>query len=128
VTGYLLDTHALLWWVDDDRRLSAEVRETIVGAERVVASDVSLWELVVTCGIGKLDLDPDAWRWFEDHASASRFGALAISRPHLRQVTSLPLHHRDPFDRLLIAQAIVEDLTIITADAAFDAYEVGRTW
>ena len=128
MTGYLLDTHALLWWVDDDSRLSAEVRETIAGAERVVVSDVSLWELVVKCGIGKLDLDPDGGTWFERHTSASRLGELPISRSHLRRVTSLPLHHRDPFDRLLIAQAIVEDLTIVTGDEMFAAYGVRRTW
>jgi PIN domain nuclease of toxin-antitoxin system len=128
VSAYLLDTHALLWWVDDDPRLSAVARETIASAERVVVSDVSLWELVVKSSIGKLELDPEPGTWFERHTAASRFGELPISRTHLRLLTSLPLHHRDPFDRLLIAQAIVEDLTIVTPDAAFENYPVRSTW
>lgn len=128
MTSYLLDTHALLWWVDDDSRLTAQVRDVIAGAERVVASDVSLWEMIIKTGIGKLSLEPDAGKWFDRHTAASRFGELAISRAHLRELQALPMHHRDPFDRLLIAQARVEDLTLITNDPHIAEYDVAVAW
>lgn len=128
MTSYLLDTHALLWWVDDDPRLDAHVRTTIATAERVTVSDVTLWEVIIKCGVGKLTLDPDAGKWFERHTTASRFGELAISRAHLRAVQALPMHHRDPFDRLLIAQATVENLTLISNDASFARYDIDVVW
>jgi len=128
MTDFLLDTHALLWWVNDDDRLDARAREVIATAERVVVSDVSLWELIIKCGVGKLTLNPDAGKWFERHTAASRFGELAISRAHLRGVQTLPMHHRDPFDRLLIAQAAVENLTLISNDARFAQYDITLIW
>jgi PIN domain nuclease of toxin-antitoxin system len=128
VTAYLLDTHTLLWWVADDRRISDSLRATISTAERVIASDVSLWELTIKCSIGKLRLTPDAGRWFRQHTEASRFGELAISHSHIERVGTLALHHRDPFDRLLIAQAIEEALVLITADGAFADYPVECLW
>ena len=128
MTDFLLDTHALLWWVNDDDRLDARAREVIATAERVVVSDVSLWELIIKCGDGKLTLNPDAGKWFERHTAASRFGELAISRAHLRGVQTLPMHHRDPFDRLLIAQAAAENLTLISNDASFAQYDINVLW
>lgn len=128
MTDFLLDTHALLWWVNDDDRLDARAREVIATAERVVVSDVSLWELIIKCGVGKLTLNPDAGKWFERHTAASRFAELAISRAHLRGVQTLPMHHRDPFDRLLIAQAAVENLTLISNDASFAQYDINVLW
>jgi PIN domain nuclease of toxin-antitoxin system len=125
---YLLDTHALLWWVSDDARLSATAREAISTAGRVLASDVSLWELAVKSSIGKLTLEPTAGEWFGRHTIASRFGELSITRRHLGEVETLPLHHRDPFDRLLIAQARIERLTVMTSDAAFADYDVRTMW
>jgi PIN domain nuclease of toxin-antitoxin system len=128
VTDYLLDTHALLWWVSNDQRLAVTARKIISTATRVVASDVSLWEMAVKCSIGKLQLQPTSGDWFERHTAASRFGALAITRRHMGDVEKLPLHHRDPFDRMLIAQARAENLTIITVDAAFNDYDVTTIW
>ena len=128
MTSYLLDTHALLWWVDNDSRLDPRVRDEIATAERVMVSDVSLWELIIKCGVGKLTLSPDAGKWFERHTAASRFGELAISRAHLHAVQTLPMHHRDPFDRLLIAQATVENLTLISNDSTFAPYDINVLW
>jgi PIN domain nuclease of toxin-antitoxin system len=125
---YLLDTHALLWWVSDDARLSATAREAISTAGRVLASDVSLWELAVKSSVGKLTLEPTAGEWFERHTIASRFAELSITRRHLGEVETLPLHHRDPFDRLLIAQARIEHLTLISSDSAFADYDVRTMW
>lgn len=128
MTDYLLDTHALLWWVNDDDRLDGGIRDVIATADRVVVSDVSLWELIIKCGVGKLTLSPDAGKWFERHTAVSRFAELAISRAHLRGVQTLPMHHRDPFDRLLIAQAAVENLTLISNDASFAQYDINLLW
>jgi PIN domain nuclease of toxin-antitoxin system len=83
MTAVLLDTHALLWWATDDRRLSRAARETIGDADRAIASDVTLWELAVKCGIGKVELSGGPGAWFEFHTSASRFAELAITRLHL---------------------------------------------
>ena len=128
MTSYLLDTHVLLWWVDNDVRLDARVRDTIATAERVMVSDVTLWEVIIKCGVGKMRLDPNAAKWFERHTAASRFGELAITRAHLRAVQALAMHHRDPFDRLLIAQATVESLTLISNDATFARYDISVLW
>lgn len=128
MTSYLLDTHALLWWVDNDSRLDPRVRDEIATAERVMVSNATLWELIIKCSVGKMTLNPDAGKWFERHIAASRFGELAISRAHLRAVQALPMHHRDPFDRLLIAQATVEDLTLISNGSTFAQYDINVLW
>lgn len=128
MSGYLLDTHALLWWLDDDRRLPASLRRVIESARRVVVSDVSLWELAVKVSVGKFEASPDVLTWFERHLDAERFGELAISRRHIAHLARLPLHHRDPFDRLLVAQSRVDGLTLVTRDAAFDSYDVETIW
>lgn len=128
MSDLLLDTHALLWWVADDERLTDVARDAISNAALVVASDVSLWELTVKAGIGKLHLDPTAVDWFEHHTARSRFRELAISRRHLADLASLPMEHRDPFDRLLIAQARVENLVLVTGDVVMTKYEVRTLW
>lgn len=128
MTAVLLDTHTILWWVADDPRLSDTARDAIANSSRVVASDVTLWELAIKCSVGKIKLDQGAGPWFERHTAASRLGQLSITRRHLQEVETLPLHHRDPFDRLLIAQARIEDLTVLTIDAAFANYDVAILW
>jgi PIN domain nuclease of toxin-antitoxin system len=128
MTAVLLDTHALLWWVADDPRLSRNARQAIGDADRAIASDATLWELAIKCSIGKLELSGGAAAWFEHHTNASRFGELAIARAHLAEVERLPLHHRDPFDRLLIAQARLENLQLVTIDEVFSKYGVVTVW
>ena len=124
----LLDTHALLWWVADDERLSLAARGAISSADSVVASDVSLWELTVKSSIGKIRLDTSVSDWFEHHTARSRFRGLPIARRHLAELALLPLTHRDPFDRLLIAQARIENLTLVSGDAEIVKYEVRTLW
>lgn len=124
----LLDTHALLWWVADDERLSQAARGAISSADSVVASDVSLWELTVKSSIGKIRLDPSVAEWFEHHITRSRLRGLAIARRHLAELALLPLMHRDPFDRLLIAQARIENLTLVSCDGEIGKYEVRTLW
>lgn len=128
MSGLLLDTYALLWWVEDDERLSSAARGAISTADSVVASDVSLWELTVKASIGKLRLDPSVAQWFEHHTARSRFRGLPISRRHLAELALLPMAHRDPFDRLLIAQARIENLTLVSSDCEIATYEVRTLW
>lgn len=118
----LFDTHAMLWWIGGDDRFLKSVREIVFDpATEVLISTVSYWEATIKTGIGKLSFDID-------HLEAERiynaFGLLDLSTAHIRRLTVLPMHHRDPFDHLLIAQAIEEDAAIVTADAAFSAYPV----
>jgi PIN domain nuclease of toxin-antitoxin system len=128
VSRLLLDTHELLWWTTDDDRLPTSARNAIAAAEVVYASDATLWELCVKSSIGKLHLRPNAATWFEQQLRLARFTRLGIAPRHIAAVESLPLHHRDPFDRLLICQAFEENLTVVTTDGKFAAYEVPTLW
>jgi PIN domain nuclease of toxin-antitoxin system len=109
-----LDTHTLLWWLDDPQLLSRAAREAIEdGGTTVYVSAVVVWEIVIKRALGKLDAPDD----IEAAMVANRFLALPMTVPHALAVRSLPDHHRDPFDRLLIAQARHEGLTLVTRDA-----------
>jgi PIN domain nuclease of toxin-antitoxin system len=118
----LLDTHALLWWLADDERLGPQSRALIANpANTILVSVVSLWELTVKRRIGKLSAD------IEEIASAADqqgFVPLSIQRPHLKTLAGLPMHDRDPFDHLLIAQAISEDAAFISSDRHAIQYSV----
>lgn len=120
----LLDTHAFLWWSDDDPRLKAGPRRAIVKAESVVVSAASAWEAAIKIALGKLRMRTP----FEQAVKVNAFESLLITFSHAAAVTSLALHHRDPFDRMLIAQAIAERLTIITHDRRFEPYGVPILW
>lgn len=119
----LLDTHVLLWWLADDQRLGEAARAALADAtNRVWVSAVSIWEVRIKQRIGKLELPPS----FADAVASSGFDDLAFTSTHAHAVERLPDHHRDPFDRALIAQAKIEDLTLVTADARLAAYDVDR--
>ncbi|MBN1426221.1 type II toxin-antitoxin system VapC family toxin [Candidatus Fermentibacteria bacterium] len=117
----LLDTHILLWWLADSPELDQAPKEAIGDRENVVfISAASLWEIMIKKALGKLDL-PDE---FEAVVSQEPFLHLEVSAAHAFMVGRLPPHHRDPFDRMLIAQALVEGLTLVTADPFIRKYEV----
>jgi PIN domain nuclease of toxin-antitoxin system len=117
----LLDTHAVLWWLAGGDALSAAAREAIESPESVVhVSAASAWEMSIKRAKGRLDSPTD----LGDAIDASGFQELPITVEHAHTAGALPLHHADPFDRVLIAQAQVEDLTIVTRDKAFAAYGV----
>ena len=116
----LLDTHVFLWWRSVPRRLGPEARKVIAEAEIVYVSMASAWEAVIKVSIGKLKLEAR----FEDGVSESGFQPLPIRFRHIDRLASLPLLHRDPFDRMLIAQALADDLTIVTEDRRIADYEV----
>lgn len=125
----LLDTHVLLWWVDDDPQLSTQARNLISDAENdCYVSLVSAWEMAIKCATGKLKLAVSVHRYYQEHLPANDFLLLPIDLKHATLVETLPLHHRDPFDRLLIAQSWQEGLTLVSSDTAFDAYGATRIW
>ena len=126
---YLLDTHALLWSADDDPRLGQSARETILDdASTLTVSVASAWELSIKTGAGKLVLAPTAMKWFKQATRVGRIQVLAVELVHLDELESLPRHHGDPFDRLMICQARALGLTVITGDRAFAAYDVETLW
>ncbi len=118
----LLDTHALLWWLADDDQLGPQARELIEDpGNDVLISVVSLWETVVKARVGKLEADIGE---ISDAVQREGFVLLNIGATHLLALSRLPMHHRDPFDHLLIAQAIAEDATFISEDRNTSRYPV----
>lgn len=120
----LLDTHYLIWSLSADRRLSGRALELVSDPEQVVmVSIVSLWEIAIKSNLGKLEVEGGI-----DGVMAKLpdmgFDVLGLSNEHVAAVAKLPLHHRDPFDRMLIAQAKHEDLYLLTVDPHFGAYDV----
>jgi PIN domain nuclease of toxin-antitoxin system len=115
----LLDTHIVLWWLADDPSLSQGIRDMLGDNANVVAvSSATVWEVAIKASIGKLEIDEN---WI-DELSADGFKQLPISWPHTDRVRTLPAIHGDPFDRLLIAQAIEERFTLVTADSIIPTY------
>jgi PIN domain nuclease of toxin-antitoxin system len=120
----LLDTHVILWWQRDDRRLNAEARETIATADIVWVSAVSAWEVSIKTMLGRLSLAEP----FRALVAADDFCELPLTIEHAEALRALPRRHGDPFDRVLAAQAQVEGAIIVTHDRAFDAYGVRVLW
>jgi PIN domain nuclease of toxin-antitoxin system len=125
----LLDSHALLWWILDTSQLTHNAREVVArNSESVLVSAVSAWELAIKFRLGRL---PDAANLISDFSSAMEnegFQVLAVTAAHGIRAGLLPLHHKDPFDRMLVAQAQAENVPIISNDTVFDGYGVRRLW
>ncbi|AZD55743.1 type II toxin-antitoxin system VapC family toxin [Pseudomonas chlororaphis subsp. aurantiaca] len=115
----LLDTHILLWTLSDDPKLSAKARKLIESAAEVYISAASFWEMAIKVGLGKLDVDLEQIR---EYCLASGFIELAITSEHAIAVKDLEHHHRDPFDRLIVATAISEPMKLLTADPLVAKY------
>jgi len=125
----LLDTHAFLWWVLDDARLSPTARTAVARRENeVFVSAASAWEIAVKTALGRLRLPQPPGRWMPKHLDATGFQPLPVRLEHALRVYDLPDHHRDPFDRMLIAQALEDRLTLVTADPRFGKYPVKTIW
>lgn len=121
----LLDTHAALWWLSDDERIGADVARAITAdANQVLISAVVVWEVAIKRSLGKLDAPPDL------APTLLQAGAqpLPVTLDHAAAVGELPWHHRDPFDRLLVAQALTEDAAIVSRDEPLSAYGVTIIW
>lgn len=125
----LLDSHAFLWWVDGGERLSRRARAAIASERNeCFVSIASGWEMAIETSLGKLRLPRPIGAFLDTQLAVNRFRLLAVELSHLERVSDLPFHHRDPFDRLLVAQALEEQLSVISADRVFARYGVKRTW
>jgi PIN domain nuclease of toxin-antitoxin system len=125
----LIDTHVFLWWVEGDRALPAKARDALADPDNeCLLSMASAWELAIKTGLGKLQLALSVRRYVREHVAANGFRLLDIGLAHIGRLEGLPLHHRDPFDRLLIAQSLEEKLPVVTADPMFRKYGVKRLW
>jgi len=125
----LLDTHAFLWWISDDPRLSEKAREIIAdGRNELFFSAASGWEISIEAGLGRLEVPEDLQRFISDQLSRNAIQALPIYLSHAVHTGSLPVHHRDPFDRILVSQAILEQIPLLSADPRISHYPVEVVW
>jgi len=125
----LLDTHALLWWLSDDTALTRPARKAIADTRNtVIVSAASAWEIATKVRLGKLPTGNDLAADFSGHLDRDGFQLLAISAEHGTRAGLLPGPHKDPFDRMLIAQAQAENMPIISNEILFECYGVRRIW
>ena len=125
----LLDTHALLWFILDDPRLSKKARDGIVATDVVIyVSPVSLWEIAIKISLGKYALPAPFAPFWDKQFQTNDFTLLPITVSHTARVVDLPFYHRDPFDRLIIAQSLEEVIPVVSNDNIFDCYGVERIW
>ena len=125
----LLDTHAFIWWVTDDIRLSSTTRNIITHPENILfLSAASAWEIVIKVRLGKLYLPEPPETYIPSRLIMNRFESLPIQMTHALQVVNLPALHQDPFDRILIAQSQVEKMPIITVDNKIRQFPVDVIW
>jgi len=125
VSRLLVDTHVLLWWLADDPALTDTARASIADpANEPLVSAASVWEIAIKRALGKLSAPDD----LPDVIASEGFAWLPVEARHAWEVRALPFHHRDPFDRLLVAQARADSLPVVTGDPWFAAYGVGVRW
>jgi len=125
----LLDTHAFLWWVEGAPAIGRRARAAISNPDNeVLFSIASFWELAIKLSLGKLRLTQKLDRFVPEQLRVNGFSLLDLRLPHVVRVAKLPFRHRDPFDRLLVAQALEDDLTIVSADRVFRKYGVAVIW
>ena len=125
----LLDTHAVVWWVDQDHLLGAAARAAITDpANELLLSAATIWEVAIKVGLGKLSLSMPYRQWMNQAMIDLGTTPLPITVEYADVQARLPFHHRDPFDRMLIAQAQVDALPVISGDATFDQYGISRLW
>lgn len=118
---YLLDTHVFLWWLENDKRLKSKTRELIADSNNaILVSVVSAWEIATKLSLGKISLETSLNKLFED----SDFKIINVELNHVLELHELPLHHRDPFDRMIIAQALIEKCILVTVDKKLHQYQV----
>ena len=126
---FLLDTHTFLWFAGGNPRLDDYARQLIENPEiGRLLSIASLWEMAIKVSLGRLYLGLPFEDLIPEQMRLNGIQLLGIELEHVTPVTTLPFHHRDPFDRLLVAQAMVEQMPIVSADPAFDAYPIERLW
>ncbi|MGH9512094.1 MAG: type II toxin-antitoxin system VapC family toxin [Terriglobales bacterium] len=124
----LLDTRAFLWGIAGDKRMSQDARDIFVGPSNLSLSIASIWEILIRVQLGKLKLPRPAGPYVLSKLAENRIETLPINLDHLLAFEQLPMHHRDPFDRILIAQCIGENSPIITSDPVFKKYPIRVIW
>ena len=124
MTSVILDTHIALWWLADDRRLTARLQDAVRHASAVYVSSASTWEVAIKLAIGRLKLDLDPGATFASVCAAQGFNMLAVDHDDAWAVLALPPSRTDPFDRLIAATARRRGFTVATADTAFDSLDV----
>ena len=124
----ILDTHAFLWALAGDERMSPRARDTFTGPATLLLSIASIWEILIKVQSGKLKLPRPAGPYVLRKLAENGIEVLYISLDHLLALERLPMHHRDPFDRILIAQSLDENLPIVTSDPLFARYDVPLIW
>ena len=121
----LLDTHIFIWWADQPENLSASALSALEDeANELLLSVASVWEMQIKAQLGKLKLSLPLKELLRTQQATNDLTVLPVELPHVLALDAFPFHHKDPFDRLLIAQSIEEDLTLVTADSQFSAYSV----
>lgn len=125
----LLDTHTFLWFIEGNDSISDTARAAIENsANQKLLSIASLWEIAIKVSIGKLEVEMPMTELVEEQVFGNAFGILSILPKHLNELSDLPFHHKDPFDRLIIAQGLAEKMSIISIDKAFRDYSVRIVW
>lgn len=125
----LLDTHTFLWFVTNDPQLSENALDAVAEpTNEILLSPASYWEIAIKVSLGKYPLTVPFETFFQEGMEGSDMAILPIEVRHAAVLSSLPMHHKDPFDRMMISQAIVEQIPIVSADSALDAYGVQRWW
>lgn len=125
----LIDTHVFIWWTSEPTRLSPSVYDILTAPDtEPILSIVSVWEMQIKESLGKLSLKTALSNLVDDEISRNHIHLLPIQLSHIYALNHLPFHHRDPFDRLLIAQSMLEKLVIVSIDEKFDAYGVNKLW
>ncbi|MEX1046211.1 MAG: type II toxin-antitoxin system VapC family toxin [Actinomycetota bacterium] len=125
----LLDTHAFIWWIGDDAKLSPDARQLVSdGSNEVFFSAVSAWEILLKKGLERVEIPEPLEPFITSQVLANAFQVLPINLRHVFALSALPDVHQDPFDRMLVSQAVADDLTILSADRHFQAYPVDVVW
>ena len=124
----LLDTHTFLWAISNDPRLSRQAQRLFVGPSDLYFSVASIWEILIKTQIGRMDLPKPVGAYVVSKLAENRIEVLPVELDHVLRLENLTLHHRDPFDRILIAQSLDEKLPLVTADALFNRYSVQIIW
>jgi PIN domain nuclease of toxin-antitoxin system len=126
---FLLDTHVLIWWSGESYKISTKVQNLLMDKNNIFfISFVSIWEIQIKSQLGKLELNIPLTQLIQEQQDINQFQLLPISLNHIYFLENLPKHHKDPFDRLLISQSIVEQMPIISIDRLFDLYPVQHIW
>jgi len=127
--SFLIDSHILIWFATAPERLSESAMNVMLDVSKPKSiSIVTAWELGIKVSLGKLDIGMGGANFVQLQSARNAFGILPVTLDHIRVAETLPLHHRDPFDRMLVAQCLADNLSLISADAAMDPYGVTRIW